>query len=96
MAWIRTIPPEQADPALLELYGRLRTQYPAEYADPVPTLVRADGTAESVVASHSMLPQAMYHMFAGLGALLGPGLPLDRRRQEMIATLVSSLNRCFY
>jgi hypothetical protein len=96
MAWIHTIPPEHADPVLLDLYGRLRALFPSEYADPVPTLVRADGTAESVVASHSLLPQAMFHLFAGLGALLGPGLPLDRRRQEMIATVVSSLNRCFY
>ena len=30
------------------------------------------------------------------GVLLAPELPLQRRQHEMIATLVSALNRCFY
>jgi hypothetical protein len=30
------------------------------------------------------------------GVLLSPELPLARRQHEMIATVVSALNRCFY
>jgi hypothetical protein len=35
-------------------------------------------------------------MFTAIARLIGPDLPLSRRQHEMIATLVSSLNRCFY
>jgi hypothetical protein len=38
----------------------------------------------------------MRHLFAGLAALLRPGLGLTRRQQEMIASVVSAQNRCFY
>ena len=59
-------------------------------------LVRPDGTSESVMASHSLIPEAMRHMFAGLAVLLQPDLRLTRRQQEMIAALVSVQNSCFY
>ena len=96
MTWIRTIPPPEADGRLAELYGRLYELYPAEYRDEVPAATRPDGTSDSIVASHSLIPEAMYHSFAALGVLLRPDLPLTRRQHEMIATLVSTLNRCFY
>ncbi len=96
MAWIRTIPPHEAGGELLDLYVRLRAMYPPEYKDDVPALTPPDGPAERITASHSLVPQAMFHMFAGLGGLLSPDLPLSRRQHEMIATLVSSLNRCHY
>jgi len=31
-----------------------------------------------------------------LGVALSPELPLQRRQHEMIATVVSAANRCFY
>jgi hypothetical protein len=96
MAWIKTVPPEQADPDLRRLYESVRALYPPEYRDPVPSLVRPDGSRESVVESHSLIPEALRHMFSGLAVLLGPGLPLTRRQQEMIAAVVSAQNRCFY
>lgn len=46
--------------------------------------------------SHSLIPDAMEHMFRGFAAMIAPDLPLTRRQQEMIATTVSALNRCFY
>jgi hypothetical protein len=51
---------------------------------------------DSIVLSHSLIPQALHHAFATFGVLTDPALPLSRRQQEMIATTVSALNRCFY
>jgi hypothetical protein len=96
MTWIVTIPPVKADPRLHEQYERVYALYPPEYMGEVPALVRPDGSADSIVASHSLLPEVMYHSFAAYGKLLAPDLPLSRRQHEMIATLVSSLNRCHY
>jgi hypothetical protein len=96
MTWIRTILPQDAPPELRRIYESLRALYPAEYGDPVPAVTRPDGTSDSVVAAHSLFPEAMHHMMAGLAVLLRPGLPLDRRQQEMIATVVSARNSCFY
>ena len=71
--------------------------YPAEYLGPnVPSLVKDDGTSDSVVASHSLIPDAMRHAFATLAVLLRPELPLSRRQHEMIAAVVSATNACFY
>jgi hypothetical protein len=70
--------------------------YPEEYHHEVEAVRKPDGSSDHVVASHSLLPQAMWHSFALLGVLLQPDTPLTRRQQEMIATLVSALNQCFY
>ena len=96
MTWIRTVPYEQADPALRQVYESIYALYPAEYRDPAPALTRPDGGTDSIVASHSLIPEAMRHMMSGLAALLRPELPLSRRQQEMIATAVSARNRCVY
>lgn len=96
MTWIRTIPTDQADPELRSLYEKLRAMYPPEYGPPVESLVRPDGSLDSIVAAHSLLSEAMWHMMAGLAVLLRPGLPLGRREQEMIAAVVSAKNACFY
>lgn len=93
MTWIRTVPLAQADEALREAIESQRRLYPAEYAVPVhPT---GDGTSD-IVASHSLIPEALHHSFATFGALMSPDLPLSRRQHEMITTLVSTLNRCHY
>jgi hypothetical protein len=70
--------------------------YPAEYMAEVPALQRPDGAADSITAAHSLIPQAMLHAMSAYGVLLDPNLPLTRRQHEMIATVVSALNRCFY
>jgi len=93
MTWIKTIPLSEATEALKRALEEQRKLYPKEYAEPVhPT---DDGTA-GVVASHSLIPEALHHAFATFGALMSPDLPLTRRQHEMITTRVSVLNRCHY
>lgn len=95
MTWIETVSPAKADEALAKAYAMQRTLYPAMYGQ--PSAPRADGrVSESIVASHSLIPDALYHAFATFGALMSPDLPLGRRQHEMIATVVSVTNRCRY
>jgi hypothetical protein len=96
MTWIRTILPADAGPELRRCYEALSALYPAEYHQDVPSLVRPDGSSDSITASLSLIPEAMRHAFAAFAVLLQPGLPLSRRQQEMIAAVVSVHNRCFY
>ena len=93
MTWIKTIPMTEASEALRRAVEQQRSLYPIEYATPVqPT---ADGTS-GIVASHSLIPEALYHAFSTFGALMSPDLPLTRRQHEMITTVVSATNRCVY
>jgi hypothetical protein len=93
MTWIRTIPLAEADEKLRRAIEAQRALYPPEYATPVqPT---ADGTS-GIVASHSLIPDALHHAFATFGVLMSPTLPLTRRQHEMITTMVSVTNRCHY
>jgi alkylhydroperoxidase family enzyme len=97
MTWIQTSSPAE-HPAVREALQKLMGLYPKEY-DPgrrheriLPDAVKND----SIMLSHSLIPQAMFHAFATFGSLMDPSLPLTRRQHEMIATTVSTLNRCFY
>ena len=93
MTWIKTVPLAEASEDLKRALEAQRRLYPAEYAVPVhPT---GDGTSD-IVASHSLIPEALHHAFATFGVLMSPDLPLSRRQHEMITTLVSALNRCHY
>jgi hypothetical protein len=93
MTWIRTVPLSEANEALRRAIEAQAALYPSEYAIPVqPT---ADGTS-GIVASHSLIPEALHHAFATFGALMSPELPLSRREHEMITTIVSVTNRCRY
>jgi hypothetical protein len=92
MAWIRTVPPEADENVLKALVGQ-RALYPHEYEQPVQEL---DQGLPGIVASHTLIPPAMYHAFSTFGALMSPELPLKRRQHEMIATMVSLTNRCHY
>jgi alkylhydroperoxidase family enzyme len=85
---------EEADEKLRRAMEAQRELYPIEYAEPVhPT---PGGDSSSIVASHSLIPDALYHAFATFGSLMSPELPLTRRQQEMITTVVSVSNRCHY
>ena len=93
MTWIKTIPASESD-EVKRVVEAQRELYPIEYAMPVhPTL---DGETAGIVASHSLIPEALYHAFSTFGALMSPDLPLSRRQHEMITTLVSVTNRCHY
>ena len=96
MTWIRTVPAQEATGSLRDCYQAIYPLYPAEYAAEVAAVQRNDGSSDSIVAAHSLIPEAMRHLMSGLGVLLSPDLPLTRRQHEMIATVVSALNRCFY
>lgn len=98
MTWIKTVRPTPENPSVREVLRKLVALYPKEY-DParrheriLPEAVKND----SIMLSHSLIPQAMFHAFATFGSLMDPALPLSRRQHEMIATTVSTLNRCFY
>ena len=93
MTWIRTLSLDEADEKLRKAIEGEREFYPKEYADPVHP--DASG-ASSIVGSHTLIPDALYHAFATFGALMSPELPLSRRQHEMIATMVSVTNRCVY
>ena len=93
MAWIKTIPFEEANAKLQKILTETRKNYPLEYAMSAP---KASATSESIIDSHTLIPDALYHAFSTFSALMSPDLPLTRRQHEMIATVVSAANDCHY
>ena len=93
MAWIKTIPWSAANKQLRRAIEKQKKLYPIEYEMSDQTLDRIN---ESIVNSHSLIPDALYHAFANFGALMAPELPLTRKQHEMISTVVSTTNRCDY
>ncbi len=93
MAWIKTIGFDEADEKLQKMLMELRATYPREYE---ASTAEQTGTEESIIESHTLIPDAMYHAFAAYAAMMSPDLPLERRQHEMIATMVSVANDCFY
>jgi len=93
MTWIKTISPDDDDKVRFAMEAQ-RELYPIEYS--VPVHPGPDGQAAQIVASHSLIPDALYHAFSTFGTLMSPDLPLTRRQHEMITTVVSVLNRCHY
>ncbi len=92
MTWIRTVPLDSNE-KLRGAAEEQRSLYPLEYATPVHP---AEGGGSEIVASHSLIPEALRHAFSTFGVLMSPELPLSRRQHEMIATVVSATNRCVY
>ena len=93
MTWIKTVTVDESEEVRKAVQAQ-RNLYPIEYATPVhPT---PDGATAGIVASHSLIPNALYHAFATFGSLMSPDLPLDRRQHEMITPVVSVTNRCHY
>ena len=93
MTWIKTVSMED-DERVKAATEAQRKVYPVEYATPVHAV--NDGQSSAIVASHSLIPDALYHSFSAFAAMMSPELPLSRRQHEMIATLVSITNRCVY
>ncbi|HEY1468981.1 MAG TPA: hypothetical protein VGF61_08045 [Candidatus Acidoferrum sp.] len=93
MTWIKTIRMED-DEHVRDAIMEERKLYPMEYAAPVPILNH--GVENSIVGSHSLFPDVLFHAFSTFGALMSSDLPLRRDQHEMIATMVSVTNRCFY
>ncbi len=93
MTWIKTVRMDE-DERVKKAVEAQRRLYPIEYATPVHPV--NDGETSGIVASHSLIPEALFHAFSTFGALMSPDLPLTRRQHEMITTLVSVTNRCRY
>ena len=93
MAWIKTISFDEADEKLQKILMQTRMSYPEEYETPAE---KASTINESIVDSHTLIPDALLHAFSTFSALMSPDLPLKRRQHEMIATMVSLENDCFY
>ncbi len=81
MAWIRTVEEGQAQGKLLRLYEGLWKQMGM-----VPNILK-------VFSLHPETMQATMTIFQTL--MYGPA-PLSRAQREMIALVVSSINRCHY
>ena len=98
MTWIKTIKPNEANETLRAAQQRSNGLYPIEYRTEVEVLKHVASRAQGggISDSHSLLPDTMAHAFATYGTLLSPDLPLTRRQHEMIATVVSVINECFY
>ena len=93
MTWIKTVPLSEANEKLRWALEAQSSLYPIEYTASIhPT---DDGT-RGIVATHSLIPDALFHAFSTFGVLMSPDLPLTRRQHEMITTVVSATNRCQY
>jgi len=93
MTWIKTVRMDEDDRVKSAIEAQ-RKLYPVEYANPVHPV--NDGESSGIVASHSLIPDALFHAFSTFGALMAPDLPLTRSQHEMITTVVSVTNRCHY
>ncbi len=93
MTWIKTVSMEDDDRVKSAIEAQ-RKLYPIEYATPVHPV--NDDQTSGIVASHSLIPDALFHAFSTFGALLSPDLPLTRSQHEMITTVVSVTNHCHY
>jgi hypothetical protein len=93
MTWITTVSMDDDERVKNAMLAQ-RAVYPIEYAPPVHP--ENNGQSSSIVASHSLIPDALFHAFSTFGALMSPDLPLQRHQHEMIATMVSVTNRCVY
>ncbi len=97
MAWIKTIKPTPENAKLMEALMAQRDLFPKEYGVRVEAAnSQSSDPDESIIISHSLLPDTLYHAFATFGTLLSPDLPLSRAQHEMIAATVSVANSCFY
>lgn len=86
MAWLRTIPQMQATGALAEAYAEMdRRPMPLSYRPP-------HGDAAGIIRAHSLDPELLRRTFSVSGKL--PALPWADR--ELLASITSRTNQCFY
>ena len=70
MTSIKTVPPDKAAGNIKRCYEQIYALYPQEYATEVASIKRSDGSADSISAAHSLIPEAMRHGMSELGVLL--------------------------
>ena len=81
MAWIRVIPPAEADGELAQQYERMR---------------EADGTVDNILTIHGLNPPSLRAHFDLYKVCMYGRSELSRAQREMIAVVVSAVNRCHY
>jgi alkylhydroperoxidase family enzyme len=81
MAWIRMIPEDAAEGDLAELYERYREPH---------------GGVDNVLRVHSLCPRSLEAHYDLYRAVMTGTRELRRVKREMIAVVVSALNRCHY
>lgn len=82
VAWIETVPSEEAGTELSDLYDRVR--------DP------ASGQLDHIMQVHSLHPAGLSAHFELYAAVMRGTPGLRRVDREMIALVVSGLNECHY
>ena len=81
MPWIRQIPPEEATGFLKKLFD---------------AAVERAGRVWNIVRVQSLNPRALDASIKLYGATMFGPSPLSRRQREMLATVVSKEQDCFY
>ena len=83
MSWIRAITPQQADPALGDLYARIRSG-------------SSSGRVAHLWQTGGLDPRGLEKVFELYRALMAEPAPLSRAQAEAIAVVVSATNTCGY
>jgi hypothetical protein len=81
MTWIRTVPLSEASESLLQALTALQSLYPKEYTEPVHKAERSEASGAQmadIIASHSLIPDALNHAFATFRSLMSPEPPPAR------------------
>ncbi len=84
MAWIQTIAEEQATGRLAQIYAEIKK-------DP-----HFMGRVPNVMKAFSLRPELLERLAQVATTATFGGSRLSRVQEEMIATVVSSINRCHY
>jgi hypothetical protein len=88
VAWLATVSRSQADGSLAEAYAAMA-------ARPVPPAYRPEhGDAPGIIRAHSLDPQLLRLTFGVSGAL--HGMPLAWPERELLSSVTSRTNQCFY
>lgn len=89
MPHLRIVEPAHAEAALQTIYERMR-------ARPTPPVYRPEhGGIAGIIVAHSLDAELMPRVFAVSGNLNGQG-PLTWPQRELVNTVTSRLNQCFY
>ena len=81
MAWIKMIDEEEAEGKLARLYRRVREPW---------------GGVDNIFKIHSLNPDSIRGHLELYKTVMRGRSPLSRVQREMIAVVVSSVNRCHY
>ena len=81
MAWIKTVPEDDAGGPLGELFEKLAAP---------------DGSVDHILEIHGLNPESLAGHYELYRTLMYGRSPLSRAQREMIAVVVSAANHCRY